>query len=154
MHHAQKQFGFKKLASLLLLSLPVTTVDMEIFIVKIFSWFAQTTKIKNTKYILQWIINAARTFLFAQFHSTTSQLAISRKTVSSILACHSSSWQTRENFSLSVRQIVCLYCHSTCLQRNWVPFCVLVVHQQLHVSHKHSMQAVCTLSVRSFVPDH
>ena len=27
------------------------TVDLEIFVVKIFSWFAQTTKIKNTKYI-------------------------------------------------------------------------------------------------------
>ena len=45
-------------------------VDLEIFVVKIFSWFSQTTKIKNTKYILQWIIIAARTFLFAQFHST------------------------------------------------------------------------------------
>ena len=28
------------------------TVDLKIFVVKIFSWFAQTTKIKkNTKYI-------------------------------------------------------------------------------------------------------
>ena len=48
------------------------TVDLEIFVVKIFSWFAQTTKIKNTKYILQWIIITARTLLFAQFHSTAS----------------------------------------------------------------------------------
>ena len=39
-------------------------VDLKIFVVKIFSWFAQTTKIKNTKYILQWIIIIARTFLF------------------------------------------------------------------------------------------
>ena len=33
--------------------MPIFTVDLEIFVVKIFSWFAQTTKIKNTKYILQ-----------------------------------------------------------------------------------------------------
>ena len=35
----------------------VLTVDLEIFVVKIFSWFAQTTKIKNAKYILQRILN-------------------------------------------------------------------------------------------------
>ena len=39
---------------------------------KIFSWFAQTTKIKNMKYILQRIFTIARTFLFTQFHSTAS----------------------------------------------------------------------------------
>ena len=49
------------------LDVSVCTVDLEIFVVKIFSWFAQTTKIKNAKYILQWIVIAARTFLFAQF---------------------------------------------------------------------------------------
>ena len=46
-----------------------TTVDLEIFVVKIFSWFAQTTKIKNMK---QRIITIARALLFAQFHSTAS----------------------------------------------------------------------------------
>ena len=28
------------------------TVDLEIFVVKIFSWLAQATKIKNTKYFI------------------------------------------------------------------------------------------------------
>ena len=51
---------------------PVATVDLEIFVVKIFSWFAQTTKIKNTKYILQRIIIIAITILVAQFRSTAS----------------------------------------------------------------------------------
>ena len=50
----------------------VSTVDLEIFVVKIFSWFAQTTKIKNTKYILQRIIIIALTILVAQFRSTAS----------------------------------------------------------------------------------
>ena len=45
------------------------TVDLEIFVVKIFSWFAQTTKMN---YILQCIFTAAKTFLFAQFSSTAS----------------------------------------------------------------------------------
>ena len=31
----------------------VNTVDLEIFVVKIFSWLAQATKIKNTKYFIQ-----------------------------------------------------------------------------------------------------
>ena len=78
--------------------------------------------------------------------SQHSWLVISRETVSLIPACHSSSWQMRKN---SV-----LYCHSTCLRRYWVPFCTLVAHQQLHRSHERSMQAVRTLSVHSFVPDH
>ena len=47
-----------------------------------------------------------------------------------------------------------VYCHSTCLRRYSVTFCTLVVRQQLHGSHERSMQAVRTLSVRSFVPDH
>jgi len=45
------------------------TVDLDIFVVKIFSWFAQTTKIKKKKYILQRIIIIARTFLIAQFQT-------------------------------------------------------------------------------------
>ena len=45
------------------------TVDLEIFVVKIFSWLAQTTKIKNTKLFYSRI---ARTFLSAQFHSIVS----------------------------------------------------------------------------------
>ena len=49
-----------------------STVDLEIFVVKIFSWFAQTTKIKNTNNILQRIIIIARTLHFCQFHSTAS----------------------------------------------------------------------------------
>ena len=48
----------------------IYTVDLKIFDVKIFSWFAQTTQIENMKSILQRIIIIARTFLFAQFHST------------------------------------------------------------------------------------
>ena len=51
------------------------TVDLEIFVVKIFSWFAQTTKIKKHKYILQRIIIIVRIFLFAQFHNTGSYFA-------------------------------------------------------------------------------
>ena len=38
-----------QLHSLILSS--VYTVDMEIFAIKIFSWFVRTTKIKSTKYI-------------------------------------------------------------------------------------------------------
>ena len=45
------------------------TVDLEIFVVKIFSWFAQTTKIKNTKYILQWISIIARTLCSHNFRA-------------------------------------------------------------------------------------
>ena len=47
-----------------------STIDLKIFVVKIFPWLAQTTKIKNSKYILQRIIIIARTFLFAQFQNT------------------------------------------------------------------------------------
>ena len=50
---------------------PEGTIDLEIFVVKLFLWFAQTTKIKKTKYILQGIIIIARTFLFAQYHTTS-----------------------------------------------------------------------------------
>ena len=35
-------------------------VDLEIFIVKIFLWFVQTTKMKNTKYILQRIVTSLK----------------------------------------------------------------------------------------------
>ena len=47
---------------------PLIEKDLEILVVKIFSWFVQTTKIKNTKYILQRIITIARTFLSASLH--------------------------------------------------------------------------------------
>ena len=40
--------------------------------------------------------------IFVRTISPHSQPVISRETVSSIPACHSSSWQTRDNFSLSV----------------------------------------------------
>ena len=49
----------------------IDPVDLEIFVVKLFLWFAQTTKIKKTKYILQGIIIIAGTFLFAQYHTTS-----------------------------------------------------------------------------------
>ena len=52
------------------------TVDLEIFVVKIFSWFAQTTKIKKTQiYFTTDNHYIVRTFLFAQFHSTASYFA-------------------------------------------------------------------------------
>ena len=80
-----------------LLSAVKHTIDLEIFVVKIFSGFAQTTKIKNTKCILQRIIIIAKT-------SVTTSIVISRETVSSSIPVgHSSSWQTRDNFFLSVR---------------------------------------------------
>ena len=63
----------------------------------------------NTKYILQQII-----------------MPVSLISVSDL-------WQTCDNF-LSV----CLYCHSTCLQRSLVLFRMCVVCQQLHGSHEHS----------------
>ena len=46
-------------------------VDLEIFVVKIFSWFVQTMKInkKNAKYSLQRIFIIARTFLSISQHS-------------------------------------------------------------------------------------
>jgi len=103
-------------------------------------------KSKRREYILQRIIIIARTFFSAI--SSTAQLVISCKIVFLILASHSSSCETRNNFSFSVGEIVCLYCHSTCLRRYWVPFCTLVVRQQLHGIHERSMQAVHSLSVR------
>ena len=48
------------------------TIDLEIFVVKIFSWFSYTMKIENTKYILQLIIITVSTFRTRSF---TSQLA-------------------------------------------------------------------------------
>ena len=52
--------------------------------------------------------------------------------------CRGDSWQTHDNFLLTVRLIACLYCHSTCLQRLPLLFCMCVVHQQLHGSHERS----------------
>ena len=42
----------KKLFTLIIIA-RCGTVDLEIFVVKIFSWLAQATKIKNTKYFIQ-----------------------------------------------------------------------------------------------------
>ena len=58
-----------------------SVAELEIFVGKIFSWFAQTTKIKNTKYILQRIFTIARIFLFAQFHSAASLLFRTRRSL-------------------------------------------------------------------------
>ena len=130
------------------------TVDLEIFVVKIFSWFVQTTKIKNMKYILQRIIIIAITFcshnFAAQLASYFTRDGLFDTRMSLVLMANAATTFRSVSDKSSV------YCHSTCtcLRRYLVPFCTLVVCQQLHGSHERSMQAVCTLSVRSFVPDH
>ena len=128
------------------------TVDLEIFFVKIFSWFAQTTKIKNTKYILQRIIIIAIIFcshnFAAQLASYFTRDGLFDTSMSLVLMANAATTFRSVSDKSSV------YCHSTCLLRYLVPFCTLVVRQQLHGSHECSMQAVRTLSVRSFVSDH
>ena len=130
----------------------VYTVDLEIFVVQIFSWFAQTTKIKNTKYILQRIFIIAITFcshnFAAQLASYFARDGLFDTSMSLVLMANAAT-----TFR-SVSDKSSIYCHSTCLRRYSVPFCTLVVRQQLYGSHERSMQAVRTLSVRSFVPDH
>ena len=104
-------------------------------------------------FFLQRIIIIARTFLLAHF---TAQLA--SYFAQDSLFNSSMSLELMPNAKqlfAQCREIVCLYCHSACLWRYWVPFCTLVVHQQLHGIATNAACKLCiTLSVRSFVPDH
>ena len=106
---------------------------------------------QTTKYILQRIIIIAITFCS---HNFAAQLAsyFTRDglfdTRMSLVFMANAATTFR-----SVSDKSSVYCHSTCLRRYSVPFCTLVVRQQLHGSHERSMQAVRTISVRSYVPD-
>ena len=98
---------------------------------------------KKHKYILQWIIIIVKTFLLAQFHSTASyfmQDGLFDTSISLELMPN-----TKQRFAQCPRNRL-FYCHSTCLRCYWVPFCMLVVREQLHGIPKHSMQAVHLLA--------
>ena len=112
-------------------------VDLEIFVVKIFSWYCANHE--NKKHELYFTI--ARTFLFAQFHSLQPASYFARDG----LFDTSMSLELMANaLQLFAQCPINRYCHSTCLWRYWVPFCTLVVRQQLQGSHESIMQALRT----------
>ena len=132
------------------------TVDLKIFVVKIFSWFAQTMKIKNTKYILQWIIiYIARTFLsfftaqLASYFARDSLFDISRS-----LELMANAWQLFAQCSINCLSLLPQYVPTASFGSLLHP---IVIRQELTGSHEFSTQAVRTprfLSVGSLVPDH
>ena len=123
------------------------TVNLEIFVVKIFSWFVQTTKIKNTKYISQWIKYSQYIFsrnFTAQLVSYFMQDGLFDTSMSLELMAN-----TQQLFAqCPIKRLSLL--------PQYMPtgICTLLVRQQLNGSHERSMQAVRTLSVCSFLPDH
>ena len=117
--------------SLLQVRTQVTTVDLKIFVVKIFLWFAQTTKIKNTKYILQWIIIIARTFCSHSFKTQLGSYFAGDGLffdTSRSLKLIANAWRFMTFRSVSDKlSVLPRYVP----RRYSVPFCTLVVRQQL-----------------------